>query len=250
VRFTKAAHAGFTLDPKYVVHCIGTCQLPNCLALITEHMAGGTLRNFLKSNPDLSWSKKRRMALEITEGLTYLHSQYTLHGNFTSLSVFVDGKGHCKIANFGLSITTTEALLKELDGPIGTHSFIAPEQLRLSGSGEPVIYSEKCDLFSLGMVLWELATQQVPFANYCRSITTLLTTHSGLRESLPSQINAVYEDLIRRCWDQEPNKRPTLKEISETLLNSRTVQEGCCFWNSSNSAKRTVSQRALLQKKR
>jgi len=74
------------------------------------------------------------------------------------------------------------------------------------------IYDTKSDIFSFGMVLWELLTGQIPFGEV-PPLQVLQLIDNGERPFLPAGVNPVFAQLIRDCWEEDPEKRPTFTEI-------------------------------------
>lgn len=116
------------------------------VCLITEWIDGMTLKDFLLTNPDKR--ERRRLALEIAEGLAYVHSQQIAHRDLKPSNIMVTHNGHnAKIIDFGLADTDAHAILKQ---PAGTVQYMAPEQMQSSVS------DCRNDIYSFGLILEEL----------------------------------------------------------------------------------------------
>ena len=116
------------------------------VCLITEWIDGMTLKDFLLTNPDKR--ERRRLALEIAEGLAYVHSQQIAHRDLKPSNIMVTHNGHnAKIIDFGLADTDAHAILKQ---PAGTVQYMAPEQMQSSVS------DCRNDIYSFGLILDEL----------------------------------------------------------------------------------------------
>ena len=94
---------------------------------------------------------------------------------------------------------------------IGTYQWMAPEVI----SGEQ--YSEQADVFSFGIILWELATRKPPYREKTGQQVAQEVVKSGLRPPLPKKCPEQFLSLMQRCWDQSPDARPTFNRIIEEL---------------------------------
>lgn len=90
---------------------------------------------------------------------------------------------------------------------MGTPRWTAPEVL----ASKP--YSEKADVYSFGIVLWEMVTGEVPFKNMSTIDAAHAVVTSQLRPPIPADCAPKLAALIKRCWDQDPHKRPSFEDI-------------------------------------
>lgn len=92
----------------------------------------------------------------------------------------------------------------------GTPAWIAPEVIKRER------YTEKADIYSIGIVMWEVATRKIPFAgdNFTRITLEVL---EGKRPQVPTNVPKYYSDLMSRCWHRKPHKRPSADDICHTV---------------------------------
>jgi serine/threonine protein kinase len=201
---------------------LGACLQPPDIALLTEYMPKGTLYNVLRKEK-LEWHRKLAIAVETAKGLQYLHNHHppVLHRDLKSLNLLVDDNYHIKVADFGLSqtkaLTQTEQNRddsKSLEIK-GTICWQAPEVL----SNGP--YTEKSDIFSLGMVLYELLTERVPYED--KSFLQVLNAVNTQNEypPIPSDCDPDFTQLLKDCWRKDPNSRPDINEVLKRLKTLR-----------------------------
>ena len=96
----------------------------------------------------------------------------------------------------------------------------SPEMLRVSSAAalhQPFVYTEKSDIYSLGIVLWELLTFEEPYRGLSLPYIAKAVVQEDYRPKIPSSTPADYADLLQHCWHREPSSRPTSKEIVQTL---------------------------------
>ena len=135
-----------------IVMFLGACTKPPNFAIILEYCSRGSLwSNIQNLEIPLSWEERKRMALETARGVHYLHSCHppVLHRDLKSLNLLLDESGRVKLADFGW----TKGLDNYMTGKIGTYQWMAPEVIASHK------YSEKADVFSYGIILWEIASR-------------------------------------------------------------------------------------------
>jgi hypothetical protein len=117
-----------------------------------------------------------------------------------------------RICDFGIARTVDPE--GTMTGKIGTYHYMAPEVINQSK------YGLKADVFSYGMMLWEMITHKVPFEWFQNDQVKITTAISrGTRPTIPKTINSSLRKLIINCWDQEPDHRPTFQEILQILCS-------------------------------
>lgn len=127
--------------------------------LVSEYLAGGSLRSMLDATPTLSPSQVLVVGLQASRGLAYAHRRQLVHRDIKPANLLFDDEERLRIADFGLARALAEAAWTEPMGAmLGTARYASPEQAR----GEPL--DGRSDVYSLALVLVEAATGEVPFA--------------------------------------------------------------------------------------
>ncbi|XP_002513363.2 uncharacterized protein LOC8272582 isoform X1 [Ricinus communis] len=186
------------------------------LATVAEYMVDGSLRHvLLKKDRYLDRRKRLLIAMDAAFGMEYLHSKNIVHFDLKCDNLLVNLKDPqrpiCKVGDFGLSKIKRNTLVS--GGVRGTLPWMAPELL--NGSSNKV--SEKVDVFSFGIVLWEILTGEEPYANMHYGAIIGGIVNNTLRPTIPSNCDAEWKMLMEQCWAPNPAARPSFTEIAGRL---------------------------------
>ena len=188
-----------------------------CICLVSEFCARGDLFALLADRartPDaeFNWQRRLSLALDGARGLAFLHGQGVIHRDLKSLNLLLTEDWRLKIADFGLSRFKAASSAAVLTGQCGSFHWMAPEIM----NGHA--YTEKADVFSFGVIMWELATRKPPYYGIDGQVVSQRVVKEGLRPKI-SQRDAPgpFLDLMRRCWDDNPDNRPYFGEIMREL---------------------------------
>ncbi|KAG5249175.1 Mitogen-activated protein kinase kinase kinase [Salix suchowensis] len=193
------------------------------LATVTEFMVNGSLRHVLLSK-DRHLDRRKRLiiAMDAAFGMEYLHSKNIVHFDLKCDNLLVNLKDPlrpiCKVGDFGLSKIKRNTLVT--GGVRGTLPWMAPELL--NGSSSKV--SEKVDVFSFAIVLWEILTGEEPYANMHYGAIIGGIVNNTLRPPVPSFCDQEWRLLMEQCWAPDPMARPSFTEITRRL---RVMSAAC-----------------------
>ncbi|MCL7049260.1 hypothetical protein MKW94_017160 [Papaver nudicaule] len=198
-----------------IVLFMGAVTRPPNLSIVTEYLSRGSLYRLLhKSGTREMLDEKRRlsMAFDVAKGMNYLHRHNPpiVHRDLKSPNLLVDKKYTVKVCDFGLSRLKANTFLSS-KSVAGTPEWMAPEVLR----DEPS--NEKSDIYSFGVILWELVTLQPPWVNLNAAQVVAAVGFKNRRLEIPNNVNPQVAELIEACWAYEPWKRPSFASIMETL---------------------------------
>ncbi|KAK4265307.1 hypothetical protein QN277_026375 [Acacia crassicarpa] len=186
------------------------------VATVTEFMVNGSLRNALqKSERNLDKRKRVLIALDVAFGMEYLHGKNIVHFDLKSDNLLVNLRDPhrpiCKVGDLGLSKVKCQTLIS--GGVRGTLPWMAPELLNGSSS----LVSEKVDVFSFGIVMWEILTGEEPYADLHYGAIIGGIVSNTLRPPIPDSYDPDWKLLMERCWSSEPSERPSFTEIANEL---------------------------------
>jgi len=210
---------------KRLVGFMGACVQPPVLLVITEFMPGGSLHDRLfgsRSNEPLGRAQRWSIALHVSEGLSYLHSNRVVHRDIKSMNILLDAAGNAKLCDFGLAqhMESTHMTRKSI-GEAGTPRYMAPECL------DPCFgrLSEKMDIWSMGCVLIELFGGIFPYHD-CTNIPMLV--HRISVERRPPEVPPAVPDLLSRlirmkCLTFDAEARLQASELQSKLANCARI---------------------------
>ncbi|KAL5727643.1 hypothetical protein ACHQM5_000817 [Ranunculus cassubicifolius] len=177
---------------------MGAVYSPERLAIVTEFLPRGSLfRTLHKSNQALDVRKRLRMSLDVARGMNYLHhrSPPIVHRDLKSSNLLVDRNLTVKVGDFGLSKWKHTTYLTAKSGR-GTPQWMAPEVLRNELS------NEKSDVFSFGVILWELLTESIPWAELNPLQVVGVVGFMDRRLELPESLDPRLSSVINDCWQR------------------------------------------------
>ena len=168
--------------------------------------------NDVIKTPECTWPLKIKMAKGAAEGLRFLHTRNPpiVHRDVKTFNLLVDNDYNVALGDFGVS-DSLETEDKRVATRWGTVTWMAPEVF------DAGVYDCASDIFSFGMVLWEMLTAQIPFGDDTNPLLVHQLIDSGERPFIPGGTHPEYAKLIRDCWETDPAKRPSLDEILQRL---------------------------------
>ncbi|KAK4429128.1 protein LYK5 [Sesamum alatum] len=216
-----------------IVKLHGFCEHKDNLYLVYEYMENGTLQEWLsrrESEDEKSWNKRIHIALDVANGLLYLHSFTNpayVHNDIRSSNILLNGNLRAKIANFSLAV---KANFNGITRVVGSRGYMAPECLEAG----PV--TPKVDVFAFGVVLLELITGKYPVFMQDGRERLLTTTVAAIMQSQDAETELSHfiapglgenggiqyaiqvVKLSLSCFRQDPADRPDMAEVVSTLL--------------------------------
>eukprot|EP01018_Ginkgo_biloba_P002386 Gb_17742 [translate_table: standard] len=193
----------------------------NACCVVVEYLAGGTLKAYLIKNrrKKLAFNIVIQLALDLSRGLSYLHSKKIVHRDVKTENMLLDKNRTLKIADFGVARVEAQNP-KDMTGETGTLGYMAPEVL----DGKP--YNRKCDVYSFGICLWEVYCCDMPYADLTFAEMTSAVVRQNLRPEIPRCCPSSLANVMKRCWDANPDKRPEMDEVVQMLENIDTRKGG------------------------
>eukprot|EP00929_Paragymnodinium_shiwhaense_P046785 TRINITY_DN23802_c0_g1_i2.p1 TRINITY_DN23802_c0_g1~~TRINITY_DN23802_c0_g1_i2.p1 ORF type:complete len:498 (-),score=122.06 TRINITY_DN23802_c0_g1_i2:21-1514(-) len=236
---------------------MGASTLQNQPLIVSELCEGGTLFHLLHQRPDalFSWPQRHKTALDVARGMSFLHGRRVIHRDLKSLNVLlvsrINGPGDlviAKISDFGLSRSlplSSSAYVPAavpqgkascygaafgfvcsadvvMTAGLGTWQWMAPEVFQhWMAAGSAGQYDEKADVYSFGIVLFELLSRRVPFDDVGLSpdeaVAAVLTGQRPFQGHVPAGCPYALRMTMERCWGHLPASRPGFADILSAL---------------------------------
>jgi serine/threonine protein kinase len=233
----KILHEHFSSDPEYVerfrreARAIARLNHPNIVTVIDrgefegrqfivfEHVPGENLKEIVERDGPLPVSRALALTHEIARGLGFAHEHGVVHRDVKPQNVLLDESGAAKVTDFGIARSLEPAdELTETGTLLGTSDYIAPEQ----ATGQPV--DERSDQYSLGVLLYELLTGEVPYpgetfmAVAMRHVRDPVPSVRERRADVPAEVDAIVaRAMAKRPEDRFPSMEAMMAAIEACL---------------------------------
>ncbi|RIA78715.1 kinase-like domain-containing protein, partial [Glomus cerebriforme] len=181
--------------------------------LVLEYANQGNLRVFIntKNNNEGSfeWKERVRLAIQIAEGLLYLHEELNIaHRDLHTKNILINN-GDIKISDFGLS-KNLDSKMSSKNNLYGILPFIDPYKLK----NMKFELNKRSDIYSLGMVLWEISSCRMPFPHLKNEeVCLFFYILNGLKEEFIRGTPMGYLDIYTNCWHSDPDSRPLIDQV-------------------------------------
>ncbi|GMF35370.1 unnamed protein product [Phytophthora fragariaefolia] len=214
-----------SLSHRCILTLIGACwddELTD-IQIVLEYMDSGDLLSVLRGNPPsvLTWENgKAAYCVQVCEAIYYLHSLQPalIHRDIKSRNILVDSQKGAKLSDFGESRERTVA--RTMTAGVGTARWVAPEIIL----GED--YSELADIYSLGVLLTEMDTHQIPYQTLGleESMIVQQVAVGKLRPKVSDTCPEIIRRLTHECLQYDPSLRPSAARVLQTLMASSLVR--------------------------
>ncbi|HYF95689.1 MAG TPA: Stk1 family PASTA domain-containing Ser/Thr kinase [Symbiobacteriaceae bacterium] len=213
-RFRREAQNAASLSHPNVVQIFDVGRDDEQYFIVMELVEGQTLKAMIQSQGPLPIAEATRIAVEILAALSHAHTNRIVHRDIKPHNILIARDGRVKVTDFGIARATTTDTVTHTGSIMGSAHYFSPEQ----ANGQPT--GEKSDIYSTGIVLYEMVTGGVPFQG--ESPITVALKHIRDRVVPPSQLNsevpAELDAIVLRALEKDPEDRyPSADEMREAL---------------------------------
>ncbi|MBL8175495.1 MAG: protein kinase [Bryobacterales bacterium] len=216
-RFLREAEIAKSLDHPNLLKVMASGAGETHLYQVMEMLEGSDLRKILAQKTALSWEQRLQIMEQVCDGLGYAHYRGLVHRDLKPANLFVENSGRVRILDFGMA-RIQDSKLTQAGVALGTLNYMAPEQIR----------GEKCtaasDVFSCGIIFYELITGRHPFSHGSSGIQEILTAMlfqppAALRGVAPDAPAGI-ENVIGQALEKDPGRRPQNASELRGMLRS------------------------------
>ncbi len=201
-RFVREAQAAAALDHTNICTVYEVDEAEEKTFISMAYIEGQSLREKIEKGP-LELDEALDIAIQVAEGLEEAHKKGVVHRDIKSANIMVTGKGQAKIMDFGLAKVAGGSLVTKEGTTLGTVAYMSPEQAQ----GEPV--DHRSDIWSLGVVLFEILTGQLPFKGDRETSIMYSIVHEAPKSltDLSPDIPTELEQIISRALNKKKDSR-------------------------------------------
>ena len=189
--------------------------------IVMEYVEGDTLKNRIK-NGKMSIDAALNTAREIAEALAHAHERHIVHCDIKPHNILMTADNHAKVADFGIARAVTESTVTYSGNVIGSVHYFSPEQAKGS------FITPKSDVYSLGVVLYEMLTGTLPFTGetpVAIAMKHLQETPLSVRQHNPD-IPPLIDAIVMKALEKDPADRPTAAEFARDLAGAQSMLAG------------------------
>lgn len=239
-RFIQEAKAAAAINHPNVCVIHDMLEHENQQFIVMEYVEGQTLREIIYGNRRrgevssfLQINDVLNYTIQIGEALQAAHEKDIIHRDIKSENIMVNTKNQIKVMDFGLAKLKGSLKLTKKSSTVGTVAYMSPEQIQ----GHEV--DARSDIFSFGVVLYEMLTGQLPFKGEYESamIYSILNEEPEPLTKIRTDLSEKLEQILNRALIKDPNKR--YQHMDELLLDLKTLKNG--------SAEQPVAKKLFLQ---
>jgi serine/threonine protein kinase len=221
-RFAREAETCRSLDHPHIVRVVDAGEADGHLYQAMEMLEGADLGKVMAEARQFTWDEKLGIMEQVCDGLQYAHERRLVHRDIKPANLFLEDSGRVVVLDFGM-VRVAESELTKVGSAVGTVNYMAPEQVR----------GERCtaasDVFSAGIVFYQLATGRHPFSSKDRSLAQVV---SGIVFEAPPKLSEICRDapdglefLLNRALEKDPAKRfQNAGELKQALAVCRLVE--------------------------
>ncbi|MFS0861440.1 Stk1 family PASTA domain-containing Ser/Thr kinase [Fredinandcohnia sp. 179-A 10B2 NHS] len=213
-RFRREAHAATSLVHPNIVSIYDVGEEEDIYYIVMEYVPGQTLKQYIQRNAPLHPREAINIMRQLTSAISHAHQNQIVHRDIKPQNILIDHDGTVKVTDFGIAVALSSTTITQTNSVLGSVHYLSPEQARGGMS------TRKSDIYSLGIVMFELVTGRVPFEG--ESAVSIALKHLQSETPSPKRWNSTIpqsvENIILKSTAKDPFHRyDTVDEMEEDL---------------------------------
>lgn len=220
-RFQREAQAASLMSHHNLVNLLDVGVEGEYRYLVMEYVSGNTLKDIIRQKGRLNYQTAIQITIRILSALQHAHDNGIIHRDIKPQNVLIHSDGHVKVADFGIARMTGSATIGKGDTVVGSVHYSSPEQV--SGS----VVEATSDLYSTGVVLYEMLTGRVPFTGD----TPVAVAMQHIQDAPPPILDFAPETppavvvVVMKALEKDPKKRfQSAREMADALMKAKSGQ--------------------------
>ncbi|MBM7586786.1 serine/threonine-protein kinase [Bacillus pakistanensis] len=224
-RFQREAQSATSLAHPNIVSIFDVGEEDDLYYIVMEYVDGMTLKQYIQQHSPVSVEKVLDIMTQITSAISHAHQNHIIHRDIKPQNILIDNHGNVKITDFGIAMALSATSITQTNSVLGSVHYLSPEQARGG------MATKKSDIYSLGIVMFELLTGRLPFSG--ESAVSIALKH--LQSETPSlrrwnpNIPQSVENIVLKATAKDPFRRyDAVEEVEEelfTALNPDRIDE-------------------------
>ncbi|CAM4039894.1 Stk1 family PASTA domain-containing Ser/Thr kinase [Lederbergia lenta] len=224
-RFQREAQAATSLNHENIVNIFDVGEESDIYYIVMEYVDGMTLKQFIQQNHPVSIEKTIDIMKQLTSAVDHAHQNHIVHRDIKPQNILIDHDGHVMITDFGIAMALSSTSITKTNAVLGSVHYLSPEQARGG------MATKKSDIYSIGIVMFELLTGRLPFSG--ESAVSIALKHLQSDTPSPSRWNPdipqSVENIVLKATAKDPFLRyETTEEMGsdlESALNPERINE-------------------------
>ncbi|MCM2533462.1 Stk1 family PASTA domain-containing Ser/Thr kinase [Neobacillus pocheonensis] len=224
-RFHREAQSATSLNHPNIVNIYDVGEENELYYIVMEYVDGQTLKQYIQQNSQLRVEEAIGIMRQLTSAISDAHQNHIIHRDIKPHNILVDHNGNVKITDFGIAMALSATSITQTNSVLGSVHYLSPEQARGG------MANKKSDIYSLGIVMFELLTGRLPFSG--ESAVSIALKH--LQSETPSvrrwnpNIPQSVENIVLKATAKDPfhryNSVDEMEEDLRTALDSERLNE-------------------------
>ncbi|MCR8641708.1 Stk1 family PASTA domain-containing Ser/Thr kinase [Paenibacillus sp. N1-5-1-14] len=231
-RFRREAQSAASLSHPNVVSIYDVGQEEDTYYIVMEYVEGKTLNDLIKEKAPLQVEEAIGIASQISDALDHAHHNEIIHRDIKPHNILIGRNGRVKVTDFGIARATTSSSITQTGSVIGSVHYFSPEHAKGTNAGE------KSDLYSLGIVLFQMLTGKLPFRGEnpisvaLKHLQEEVASPRSVNPLIPQSVeNVILKALRKRPEERYQSAKQMLSDLETCLSPERRNEPKAQFWS-------------------